>query len=480
MNPNSITYFFFFLGVFSVFHVWKNKGGWIILLVASYTFYFIIAKPSVLLVLILMTLTIYSFGLAIENTESYRLKKTIFILGLLSLIGLLFYFKYWNFIISGFISQKDQVLSHGMIVIGLSFIIFQALSYLIDVYLEKIPAEKHLGYLALSLALFSKIVQGPIERGNQILPQLRQAYNFNYSNIISGLMLFLYGLLKKIIIADNLADLINPALVNTGKSVGFELLLTLYCYSFQIYFDFSGYTDMAIGVSRLFNIHLTQNFNCPYLATSVADFWRRWHISFSRWLMDYLFMPLQLYWREWKKWGTIMALGITFLICGLWHGASLNFVIWGAIHAGLMIISILTINYRKLFTFKLEKRHPSLLRWLRIFITFNMISLSWLFFRLDNVSESWGALMHLFSLTFSKPSFLTPFGMVIILFGFIWILLEKHLDIDKIAHFPLFIKPTFWRHFAFSFIYFSIIFFLFVMMYSFQSNVNQPFIYVQF
>ncbi len=480
MSTNSITYFAFFLGVFCLFHLLRNKGSWLILLLASYSFYSVVTDPISIIVLLVITIVGFGVGIAIAQIQKDIFKNCIFLLGLIMLLGFMFYYKYYGFFCQCFLLSDYQSHSPHITIIGLSFYVFQTLSYLIDIHLHKIPPERNLGRYALYISWFPKILQGPIERANDLLPQLKQQYVFTYRNIISGLILFLYGLLKKVIIADNLSVIIHPVFSNPDQYYGLTWLISVYIYSLQIYFDFSGYTDMAIGVSKLFNIHLSKNFNFPYLSTSVSDFWRRWHITFSRWLMDYLFLPLQMYWRSSKTMGTVLALAVTFMICGLWHGASWGFIIWGALHAWFMIFSLVTSKYRKKWLKGFEGKFPNCLRWIRIMITFNLISLSWIFFNIKNITDiiNIGSNMMVFS--WKMPLMMNFWNYSVIVIGVLWVVLEKRIDINRIVQLSIFDKPGFWRHFVFSLIYFGIVFLVFSLMYSFQTDTNQPFIYVQF
>ena len=278
---------------------------------------------------------------------------------------------------------------------GVSFFVLQAISYLIDIYLEVLDPERHFGYFALYLSFFPKLIQGPIERGGDLLPQLHSPYKFDYQRMRLGLWKVEQGLFKKLVIADRLAIFVNAVYDHAQTYTGLPLLLATYLYALQIYFDFSAYTDIALGVAGIFGIRLTDNFNSPYLADSIPEYWRRWHISFSRWILDYIFKPIQMLLRNWQRWGMAIALLITFLFSGIWHGMSWGFVIWGGLHGIYMAGSVLFSPFiKKLFKrFKLERN--KLLKIAQVFITFNLVSFSWIFFRAKNLADASYIVTHL-------------------------------------------------------------------------------------
>lgn len=354
---------------------------------ASYCFYATFKAPQLLVVLALVTLI--SFGAAIQmgRIMNRNHRRLIFWMGAAVCVLILAMMKGLPLILAS-VAGRDSSFGPLLISVGVSFYTLQAISYLVDNYLEIQEPERHLGYHALYLAFFPKLLQGPIERVGDLLPQLKKTYEFNYNTVRSGMLLFAWGLFKKVVVADRLALLINPIYDDVHSFAGIPLLVATYFYAIQIYCDFSGYTDMALGTARLFNIELTQNFNAPYFATSVADFWRRWHISFSRWLLDYMFKPLQIAFRHWKNFGTSFALVVTFLVSGIWHGSTRGFVIWGLLHGIYLAASIF---YRPL-----SKRIHSLLRidgtnvlklW-QMIVTFHLVTFAWIFFRSNTISDA--------------------------------------------------------------------------------------------
>ena len=287
----------------------------------------------------------------------------------------------------------------------MSYYVFQAISYLIDIYLEIEKPERHAGYLALYLSFFPKLLQGPIERAGDLLPQIRLRYKFDYDNMRSGLLLFAWGLFKKSAVADRLAPCVNSIYGDVHSFGGVTLLFATYLYAIQIYYDFSGYTDMALGAARLFNIRLTPNFNAPYLATSVADFWRRWHISFSRWILDYIFKPLQMQFRDLKTSGTALALLVTFLVSGIWHGASWGFIVWGLLHGLYLASSVFYRPVQKAIHKKTGLEKTRALKVWQTFVTFNLVCFAWIFFRAGSITDALYIVRSLFSGVSGAKSF---------------------------------------------------------------------------
>jgi len=379
---NSLNFFFFFILVFFLYWIIPKQKRWIVLLASSYYFYSFWNLGSVFL---LGSVTLLNFIGAIQLEKSKHRKKILLFYLVASNLALLFVFKYFNFFTHN-LNQLFQLTPtkfnlptlNLILPIGISFYIFQSLGYLIDVYNQKISSEKNLGQFAFFLSFFPKIIAGPIEKSSHLLPQLKITQEFSYKNTVSGLQLFTLGLFKKMVIADNLALIVNQVFDNLTIYKGFSLVFVLILYSWQIYSDFSGYTDMARGLARVFNINLIKNFNHPYLSTSVRDFWRRWHISLSTWLKDYLYIPL-----GGSRHGIIKTITntlIVFILCGLWHGSSWNFVIWGTLH-GVMI----SFERLKDYFFKKRFKIPN---FISIIFTYSFITFSWIFFRSETINDS--------------------------------------------------------------------------------------------
>lgn len=387
MSFDSAAYLVFLAGVFLLSLVIPSRWRWTLLLAASIAFYAAAGAPLLLVALTAVTVTTYIGGRVLAGRAGTR--GTLFwlfvLFDLLTLISMR-YVPIW------------ASWPHVIVAVGVSYYVFQAISYLIDVYAGIAEPERHFGYFALYLAFFPKLLQGPIERAGDLLPQLRAPKAFNYENVRAGLLLFAWGLFKKVVIADRLAIYVDPVYKNVQQHGSVTIVLATYFYAAQLYYDFSGYTDMARGAGRLFGIELTENFRAPYLATSIADFWRRWHISFSRWILDYIFKPLQMLFRRSGSAGTAVALLITFLACGAWHGLAWNFIVWGLLHGIYMAASVLTAHWRK--------RLPTLPRWWHIAVTFNLVSFAWIFFRANNLSDALYVVSHLFTGTAGVREFL--------------------------------------------------------------------------
>jgi len=402
MPFNSLKYFLFLPVVYLAFYFVSERARWCVLLTASLLFYASLNLPYLLVVLILVAMTTYGFGIWLYQTTTPKVKLALLWSGIAVNVLILVVMKYLPFLSENLkalftlfsIDVHVQIIN-AFAAIGVSFYVFQAISYLLDIYLEKEKPERHFGYFALYLAFFPKLVQGPIERSADLIPQLKTQYKFNYNNMRSGMLLFTWGLFKKVVIADRLGIFTNNVYDNVHSYQGLPLLIATYFYAFQIYMDFSGYTDMAIGSARLFNINLSRNFNSPYLATSVIDFWRRWHITFSRWILDYIFKPLQMQWRNWKHWGTAAALIVTFLISGIWHGASWGFVIWGGLHGLFMACSVIYKPYQQKLHKALGIEKSRLLKVMQIIVTFHLVCFAWIFFRAKGLNDAWYVVTHL-------------------------------------------------------------------------------------
>ena len=392
---NSLEYFLFLPLIWLIHHFLGQRFRWLFLLAASYLFYASLKVPYLLGVISLVTVATYFLGRWIQQADSEKKKRQLLWGGITTNVLILIVMKYipfltdnLNVLLSFFESPISAHHAPLFVAIGVSYYIFQAISYLSDIYLEIEEPEPHFGYFALYLAFFPKLLQGPIERAGDLLPQLKQKYEFNYDNMRFGMLLFTWGLFKKVVLADRLGIYVDAVYDDVHSYQGLPLILATYAYAFQIYFDFSGYTDMALGTARLFNINLTNNFNSPYLATSIADFWRRWHISFSRWILDYIFKPLQMQWRNGKNWGTAAALLVTFLVSGIWHGANWGFVIWGLLHGLYLACSVFYKPYQKKIHKALHLQKTKVLKFGQIFVTFHLVAFAWVFFRANNVNES--------------------------------------------------------------------------------------------
>jgi D-alanyl-lipoteichoic acid acyltransferase DltB (MBOAT superfamily) len=384
MTFTSAGFLIFLPLVFAAFCWFGDRRRWLALLIGSCVFYASFQSPFLLLALALATTVSYAGGLCLGRTKRPEARNAILGCGVLLCLGILFFAKYLpHFRAAPHYGPFGAILS-----IGVSYYTFQAISYLIDVHLEVQEPERHLGYFAVYMAYFPKLLQGPIERAGHFLPQLRIPYRFDYDKFRSGLLLFAWGLFRKVVIAERIAAYVDPVYNNVRSHAGLSLVLATYGYAVQIYCDFAGYTDMARGTARLFNIDLTENFNRPYSAASVAEFWRRWHISFSRWILDYIFKPLQLRWRNWGVSGTAAALLVTFLASGIWHGASWGFVVWGLLHGVYLAASVVYRPYKRKLHAALGVGKSAWYRGVQAFCTFNLVSFAWIFFRANNIGDA--------------------------------------------------------------------------------------------
>jgi alginate O-acetyltransferase complex protein AlgI len=403
MNFNTIEYLIFIPCIFLCLYLAGERLRWLVLLGASCYFYLTLKHLYLMLALFSVAAVSYACGILIEKCRSMPGKRALFWGGVSANLMVLISIKYLpflernlNMVLCGLSPHLTVPEGRTLVTIGVSYFVFQAVSYLNDVYWEIEKPERHLGYFTLYLAFFPKLLQGPIERAGDLLPQLRSGAKFDQENFRAGLLQFGWGLFKKAVVADRLALYVNTVYGDPHAFSGLPLVIATYLYAFQLYYDFSGYTDMALGTARMFNIRLTQNFDAPYLARSVADFWRRWHISFSRWLLDYIFKPLQIQFRNWRNLGTAAALLVTFLVSGLWHGASWCFIIWGGLHGIYLAASVFYKPLQKGVYQRLGLEKSRLQQVWQIAVTFHLVCFAWIFFRAASVSDALYVVSHLF------------------------------------------------------------------------------------
>jgi alginate O-acetyltransferase complex protein AlgI len=390
MNFQNPYFLIFFLVIFWLYFKVPTKIRWIILLVGSLFFYATLGIWYLFIPLAVVVFVSFYLGKKIDEVEEGK-KKKWFVHGTVINVLILVVFRFYPLVVKALGHGNPKAVDGipaGLAVFGVSFYVFQAISYLADIYLEIQKPEMHLGYFAVYISFFPKILQGPIERGHDLLPQFHEEKGFSYANAREGALQFAYGLFKKVVIADRLGVIVDPIYANVHGYSGVILLFATFVYAFQLYYDFSGYTDMALGVAKIFNIRLTNNFNLPYMATSIAEFWRRWHISFSRWIMDYLFKPIQLRLRRWGKWGVVTALMVTFLLSGLWHGVSWGYVVWGLLHGVYLSVNALYTPIRKKLYKRMKWEKSKWVKTWQIFLTFNLVSFAWIFFRANSISDA--------------------------------------------------------------------------------------------
>ena len=393
MSFNSIHFLVFFPVVVTVYFALPFRVRWAWLLGASYWFY-MSWRPEYLFLIIASTLVDYYAGLAIHGSHSPLRRRLFLLMSLVMNLGLLFVFKYFNFF-NGALREVFTRLELSypvrgvdvLLPVGISFYTFQTLSYTIEVYRGKKEPEAHLGIFALYVAFFPQLVAGPIERAQSLLPQLKQRFDFDYDRVTSGLRLMLWGMFKKVVIADRLAIVVNRVYDLPEEHGGLALAVATVFFAFQIYCDFSGYSDIAIGAARVMGVHLMKNFDRPYLAGSIREFWSRWHISLSTWFRDYVYIPLGGNRRGLMRWQWNILL--TFMLSGLWHGANWTFIVWGGLHGMYYLLSTWTAGLRAhLFRVCRMERFPGLVHFLAVLSTFVLVCLAWIFFRANTLGDA--------------------------------------------------------------------------------------------
>lgn len=396
---NSIEFAIFLPIVLGLYFWLRPSFRWMLLLAASVYFYMCFVPEYALILLTTITVD-YFAAKKIESAAGFA-RRAWLALSLVTNFGFLVFFKY-----AGFLTNNIDALARAigwnypvgiievLLPIGISFHVFQSVSYTIEVYRGTLRAERHYGYLALYVMYFPQLVAGPIERAQNLLHQLRETHYFNYESAVSGLRLILLGLFKKVVVADHLAHLVNTVYKSPGDFSGPQVLLATYCFAIQIYCDFSGYTDIARGVARMMGVELMKNFDGPYLARSIPEFWRRWHISLSTWFRDYLFIPLGGSRASVARVGANLL--IVFLISGVWHGAAWTFIFWGGLHGFYVVCSHLTSGVRKTLVNAAHlNRVPVLHHAFQIFLTFHLVCLSWVFFRAESFPDAMAVLTQL-------------------------------------------------------------------------------------
>lgn len=392
---------FFFVAIVALYYALPYKYRWVLLLAGSYYFYMCWNSKYIFLI-VFSTLIDYFCGLRMSHHTERKKRRKYLLLSLFTNLGLLFTFKYFNFFsdsLNALFQKVDLSVKmpylHVLLPVGISFYTFQTLSYTIDVYRGKIKPERHLGIFALYVAFFPQLVAGPIERASRLLPQFFRKIDFDDARVASGLRLMLWGFFKKLVVADRLAIYVDAVYGNVDFHSGLTFIVATFFFAFQIYCDFSGYSDIAIGAARVLGYDLMKNFDRPYFALTIPEFWRRWHISLSTWFKDYLYIPLggnrvsvpRMY----------LNLTVVFLVSGLWHGANWTFVIWGTIHGLYIVASKLTLAHRDALVKKLGI-HSKVVYSSRIFFTFLLVLFSWIYFRADSLASANNIIAKIFSL----------------------------------------------------------------------------------
>jgi D-alanyl-lipoteichoic acid acyltransferase DltB (MBOAT superfamily) len=418
----------------------------------------------------------YYTGIKMFESETKKRKQFWFWLSIIINLGFLGVFKYYNFFAASFAEALSTIGIHTdfwilqvILPVGISFYTFHGLSYVIDIYKERIQPERNVVDYSLFVSFFPLLVAGPIERATHLLPQIKKKRIFNYNNAIDGLRQILWGLFKKIVIADNCAEYANTIFNHAGEHSGSTLVVGALFFTFQIYGDFSGYSDIALGTSRLLGIELLKNFNFPYFSRDIAEFWRRWHISLSTWFRDYLYIPL-----GGSKGGTLMKVRntfIIFLVSGFWHGANWTFIIWGLLNALFIIPSIIKgTNRINLNVVASGKMLPTIKEFFSIIITFSLTVFAWVFFRAKTVTDAFIYIKGIFSKSIISIPYDFPKTQIILIVFFIlmeWLGREHNYAIEKFGFkWPRIFRLAFYYIIVFSLFYFG--------------GKEQQFIYFQF
>jgi len=389
---NSVQFLIFFPIVTLLYFAISHKYRWFFLLLASYYFY--IAWNFKLIWLILCT-TLISYGaaLVLKKTKKTKYKKLVLAIALVCCLGVLVFFKYFDFLslsVTEFLNflhiPAREFTLNLVLPVGISFYTFQTLSYVIDVYYGRMEPEKHFGYYALYVSFFPQLVAGPIERPQDLIPQLKTERKFTFDNFIAGSKIVVSGFVKKIVVADTIAVYVNSVYNDVSHANGLSILIATLLFAVQIYCDFSGYTDIAVGCARIMDVKLSKNFDYPYISKSIKEFWSRWHISLSSWLRDYVYIPLGG--NRCSKQRQMFNIFMVFLISGIWHGAAWTFILWGILHAVYQIVGALTMKWRdgiwKRIGFETES---GVVVFARQLITFLMVDFAWILFRANSISD---------------------------------------------------------------------------------------------
>ena len=478
---NSSSFAIFLPIVFSLYWFMTNKNlklQNLLLLVASYYFY-ACWDWRFMFLLMFSTFLDYYTGLKIEESKNQNLRKFWLWLSVGINLGFLGFFKYYNFFAESFAEmlqnfglQVNPWTLKVILPVGISFYTFHGLSYVLDIYFKRIKAERNFVEYAVFVSFFPLLVAGPIERATHLLPQIKVKREFSYEKAVDGMRQILWGLFKKMVIADNCAVFANQIFANSATASGSELVLGALFFTFQIYGDFSGYSDIALGTARLFGIDLLRNFAFPYFSRDIAEFWRRWHISLSSWFRDYLYIPLGG--SKGGNWMRIRNTFAIFLVSGFWHGANWTFIIWGFLNALFIMPSIiLKTNRNNLEIVAMNKLIPSLRDVFNILLTFSLTVFAWIFFRAESVHHAIEYIVGIFNASlFTIPDVKTAAYATLILIAFFmlieWIGREHQFALQDF----LVKKPRFIRWLFYGFIILLIGLFL-------QTH-ETPFIYFQF
>lgn len=487
---NSIDFAIFFPIVFFLYYlVHKSLNVRNLLILLSSYFFYGFWDWRFLFLIFISSFVDFQIGKKMHHTFDINKKKILLSISLFVNLGLLIYFKYANFFIESlmnsfrFFGNNLEVSTLKIILpVGISFYTFQTLSYTIDIYNNKLkPSNNWLSFFSF-VAFFPQLVAGPIERATNLLPQFHRINNFNYEKVKSGLLLIAFGLFKKMVVADRAALYVNEVYANPNEFGGVALLISTILFAIQIYCDFSGYTDIAIGIARTMGFDLLKNFNLPYFSKSLTDFWHRWHISLSTWFRDYLYIPLGGSYNGVNR--TYFNILIVFVISGLWHGAAWTFVFWGAIHGLGLVIEKMTYKLRKSIYKYLGLNKSNYSNKLFFsFITFSIVCLAWIFFRAKSLNEAFEIINRIFN-DFEISNFLYPelylIGLdsnefIVLIVSIISLLLAEILHAKKSLMIRLNKNSLLFRWFIYFVILFAIILFGI-----YGDDKEMSFIYFQF
>lgn len=392
---HSLTFAVFLTAVFILYHILPAKYRFIFLLMASYAFYMNLHIAYGLLLFLTTALTFF-LALGLEKAADEKKKRLCLLGGVLPLVCILLIFKLGapaidklNALIDAGRLTLQPVTLRILLPAGVSFYFFQSMGYLIDVYRGKSRAEHHFGYYALFVSFFPQLLAGPIGRADALLPQLKKERHFDYDGVTYGLKLMAWGYFKKLVIADVFAVVVDKVYNNPYSYVGLVFIIVTVMFAIEIYCDFSGYSDIAIGCAKLFGIDLMTNFKSPYFSFSIREFWSRWHISLSSWFRDYVYIPLGG--NRVKRWRHCLNLFITFLVSGFWHGSSLTYLVWGALHGLLQIAETFIYPKTRRGVPVIRKKH-----WWQLPVTFVLLCLTWIFFRANTIQDALWILSRLF------------------------------------------------------------------------------------
>jgi alginate O-acetyltransferase complex protein AlgI len=443
---NSIEFVIFFLIVTTFYFALQHRYRWFLLLTSSCYFYMSFV-PIYILILGFTIIIDYWAGIFLEKTTGKN-RKFFLIASLVANIGVLSVFKYYNFFNENLtallhdIGLKNPVPALSILLpIGLSFHTFQAMSYTIEVYRGNQKAEKNFGIYALYVMFYPQLVAGPIERPQNLLHQFYENHKFDYERVVNGLKLILWGFFKKLVIADRLALYVGAVYNNPTHHTGLSFIMATIFFAFQIYCDFSGYSDIAIGAAKVMGFKLMTNFNRPYLARNISEFWQRWHISLSTWFKDYLYIPLGGNRVSVPRW--YFNLFFVFLISGLWHGANWTFIIWGALNGFYLVFAIVSRGIRNRIAQLVGlNKLPRINRTIEVATTFMLVCFAWIFFRANSLADSFLIIKNIFNL--KGPLFFDsadPSSFVFSVFGICMLLMIELKQEYYKGKFSLFNNP---------------------------------------